>query len=427
MVTLKICGIECYYGSVKVLNNVNFSINAGELVGLLGPNGSGKTSLLKTISKSLKPKVGTVYLDETDIYGMKSREVAKNVGVVPQDTSVTFDFAALDIVLMGRSPYINRLRTESKEDLAIAKKAMELTNTWHLAERSVCELSGGEKQLVIIARALAQEPKVLLLDEPTTHLDISHQISIMHILRGVCKEKELVVLAVFHDFNLAARYCDSAMLLNNGMLFSIGPIDTVLTGENIKKVFQVDMIVKRHPITNLFYIVPLLTSRPKITPSKDMIVHIICGGGSGAPMMKTLLEQGYVVTTGVLNALDTDYDAACTLGIPVVNEAPFSPITEEAHKANLAMVDKASAVIVGNAPFGYGNLRNLEAAKVALEERGKMLIIIEETPIDQRDFTNGRAQNLLSELESKGAIVVKSCREALSKLQALEKEVLQEG
>ena len=138
------------------------------------------------------------------------------------------------------------------------------------------------------------------------------------------------------------------------------------------------------------------------------------------------MEHGYGVTTGVLNTLDTDYDAACTLGIPVVNEAPFSPITEEAHRANLAMIDEASAIIVGSVPFGYGNLKNLEAAKVALE-RGKMIIVVEETPIRQRDFTNGRAQNLLRELKSKGAIVVESCEEALSKLEALENEVLQKS
>jgi len=420
LVTLRISGIDCYYGSIKALDNVTFSSREGEFAGILGPNGSGKTTLLKAISRTLTPRVGTVFLDDINIYDMKIREVAKNVAVVPQEAVATFDFTALDVVLMGRNPYIDRFRMESREDLAVAKRVMELTNTWDLADRPVNELSGGEKQLVIIARALTQEPKVLLLDEPTTHLDISHQISIMDILRGVCKEKKLVVLAVFHDFNLATRYCDSAMLLNNGSIFSIGPIDTVLTGENIKKVFRVDMIVKRHPITESLYVVPLSISRSKITQSKDIIVHMICGHGTGAPLMKLLLEHGYGVTTGVHSTLDTDYDAACTLGIPVVSEAPFSPITEENHKANLAMIDEASAIVVSNVPFGFGNLKNLEAAKVALE-RGKMTVIVEETPIQQRDFTDGKAQSLLEELKSKGAITVKSRKEALSILKALRK------
>lgn len=420
MVTLRISGIDCYYGSIRALENVTFSVRGGEFIGILGPNGSGKTTLLRAISRTLTPKVGTVFLDNINIYDMESREVAKNVAVVPQETIATFDFTVLDIVLMGRNPYIDRFRIESREDLAIAKRVMELTNTWDLADRRVNELSGGEKQLVIIARALTQEPKVLLLDEPTTHLDIGHQINIMDILKGVCKEKKLVVLAVFHDFNLATRYCDSAVLMNNGSISSIGLVDTVLTGENIKKVFRVDMIVKRHPITDSLYVVPLSISRSKITQPKDMIVHIICGHGTGAPIMKLLLELGYGVTAGVLSTLDTDYDAARTLGIPVVTEAPFSPITEENHKANLTMIDRASAIVVSNVPFGYGNLKNLEAAKVALE-KGKMTVIVEASPIHQIDFADGKAQSLFEELKSKGAITVKSRKEALSRLKALKK------
>ncbi len=420
MVTLKISGIDCYYGSIKALENITFSVREGEFAGILGPNGSGKTTLLKAISRTLTPRVGAVLLDDINIYDMKSREVAKNVAVVPQEAIATFDFTALDIVLMGRNPYIDRFRIESKEDLAIAKRVMELTNTWDLAERPVNELSGGEKQLVIIARALTQEPKVLLLDEPTTHLDISHQISIMDIIRNVCKERQLVVLAVFHDFNLATRYCDSAMLMNNGKIFSIGPINSVLSGENIRKVFRVDMIVKRHPITDSLYVVPLSISKSMIAQPRDITIHVISGHGTGAPLMKSLLEHGYNVTTGVHSTLDTDYDAACTLGIPVVSEAPFSPITEENHKENLAMIRKAGAIVVSSVPFGYGNLKNLEAAKLALE-KGKMTVIIEETPIQQRDFTDGRAQSLIEELKSKGAITVKSRKEVLSILRALRK------
>ncbi len=420
MVTLKISGIDCYYGSIKALENITFSVREGEFAGILGPNGSGKTTLLKAISRTLTPRVGAVFLDDINIYDMKSREVAKKVAVVPQEAIATFDFTALDIVLMGRNPYIDRFRIESKEDLAIAKRVMELTNTWDLAERPVNELSGGEKQLVIIARALTQEPKVLLLDEPTTHLDISHQISIMDIIRNVCKERQLVVLAVFHDFNLATRYCDSALLMNNGQIFSIGPINTVLSGENIRKVFRVDMIVKRHPITDSLYVVPLSISRSMIAQPRDIAIHVISGHGTGASLMKSLLEHGYSVTTGVHSTLDTDYDAACTLGIPVVSEAPFSPITEENHKANLAMIYKADAIVISNVPFGFGNLKNLEAAKVALE-KGKMTVIIEETPIQQRDFADGKAQSLLEELKSKGAITVKSRKEVLSTLKALRK------
>jgi iron complex transport system ATP-binding protein len=416
---LKISSVDCYYGAIKALENVTFSVEGGEFVGILGPNGSGKTTLLRTISRTLKPKVGTVFLNDMNIYDMKSMEVAKNLAVVPQETMTTFDFMALDVVLMGRNPHIERFGAETKEDLAVARSVMELTNTWHLADRRLNELSGGEKQLVIIARALAQEPKVLLLDEPTTHLDIGNQLQIMELLRKICKEKNLVVLAVFHDFNLATRYCDSGLLLSGKKIISMGPLSDVLTSENIKSVFHVDMIVKRHHITDTLYVVPISNIKPNIKGSKGIIIHLICGGGTGVPLMKLLLEHGYGVSTGVLNALDTDYDAAFTLGIPVVVGAPFSSITDEAYKANMDMINQARVVVVSDVPFGYSNLKNLEIAKLALE-KGKKVVLVEETSIQERDFTNGRVQLLFEELKSKGATVVDDCEKVLATLRDLE-------
>ena len=413
MVNLRIRGIDCYYGSIKALENITFSVREGELVGILGPNGSGKTTLLRAISRSLKPKMGTILLNDTNIYEMESKEVAKNVAVVPQETTTTFDFSALDIVLMGRNPYMDRFRVESKEDLAIAKRVMELTNTWHFAERPVNELSGGEKQLVIIARALTQEPGVLLLDEPTTHLDINHQIEIMDLLRRICKEKALIVLAVFHDFNLAARYCDSAIVLKAGSIVSAGKLGSVLTSENIRSVFQVHAMVKRHPITNSLYVIPI--SMPKSLSSRNLSVHLICGAGTGTTLMKILVDEVYNVTAGVLNVLDTDYDTAQLLKIPVTSEAPFSPITQETHRANLEMISRANAVVLTTVPFGDGNLRNLEAAKEALE-RGIRTFVMEEVPIEQRDFTKGRAKKHLRKLEDKGATFVESQNKLLSLL-----------
>lgn len=417
MVTLRISGVDCYYGSIKALENITFSVREGEFMGILGPNGSGKTTLLKAINTTLKPKVGSVFLNEINIYDMESKEVAKNVAVVPQETTVTFDFKALDVVLMGRNPYISRFGMESKEDLAVAKKAMELTNTWKLAERPVNELSGGEKQLVIIARALTQEPKVLLLDEPTVHLDISNQLEIMDLLKELCINSGLIVLTVFHDFNLAARYCDSAILLRKGKIFSIGEVDKVLTEENINEVFNVDVIVKRHPITDALYVLPVSTWH-EVTSTKNLKVHVICGGGTGTPIIKKLYRNGYYITAGVLNVLDTDYETCYALKIQTVSEAPFSPITNEAHKKNLNLIEEADVVILSDACFGYGNFKNIEAAIHAVE-KGKKVIVVEETPIKQRDFTKGEASALYQELKNKGASTAKSCHEAVHLLGTL--------
>ena len=411
MVLLNVDGIEFRYGSVKVLEDVSLSVEGGDFVGILGPNGSGKTTLLKSISRILKPHKGTILLNEADIYSLKSVEVAKQLAVVPQETSIGFNFSALDIVLMGRNPHMKRFQMESEKDMAIARKVMNLTNIWHLAERPMNELSGGEKQRVIIARALAQEPKILLLDEPLTHLDIMNQLEIMDLVKDLCVKEKLVVLAVFHDFNLAARYCKSAIMLKDSRIFAAGNLTEVLTSENIKSVFNVDAIVQKHLVTNSIFVVPL--SPQKASSYKKCSIHLICGAGTGTALMKILLDQGYSVTAGVLNVLDTDLETAQFLKIPVTTEAPFSPITEKTHKANLDMISEASLVVLTSVPFGFGNLQNLEAA-IAAVERGIPTFVIDEVPIERRDFTKGKAKALLEELRSKCAEFIKDQNELLS-------------
>ncbi len=419
MVVLTIDGIDCSYGSVDVLKDVDFEVKSGEFLGILGPNGSGKTTLLKSISRVLQPHKGTILIDEKNIYGMKSVDVAKQLAVVPQSTPVTFDFTSLEVVLMGRNPHLPRFKMESKEDLAIAKNSMKLTRTWEFADRPVTELSGGERQRVIIARALTQEPKILLLDEPTTHLDISNQLEIMDLIKNLCETKNLLIAAVFHDFNLAARYCDSIILLKEGKIVAVGKSEKTLTSENIRKVFSVDTIVKRHPVTGFFHVIPI--SIPLNQQQKTLSIHLISGCGTGSPVMKLLKDEGYFVTAGVINLLDTDQEAARLLNIPTVSEAPFSPITEEAHAANLNMISKANVLVITPTQFGDGNLRNLEAAETALKE-GIPIILLENGPDEKRDFTNGKATKYLTELENNGAVIVKSNCELLQVLDNLEKK-----
>ena len=417
MVTLTIDGIDCSYGSVDVLKDVGFAVESGQFLGILGPNGSGKTTLLKSISRVLKPQKGTILIGDENVYKMKTVDVAKQMAVVPQSTPVSFDFTALEVVLMGRNPHMARFKMEGKNDLDIAKNSMQLTRTWEFADRPVNELSGGESQRVIIARALAQEPQILLLDEPTTHLDISNQLEIMDLIKHLCETKKLLIVAVFHDFNLAARYCDSIILLNDGKIVAIGKMNETLTSENVKKVFNVDTIVKKHPITGSLYVIPI--SRPIIQKQKSLLVHLICGAGTGSTVMKTLLDEGYRITAGVLNLLDTDQETAQLLSVPTTNDAPFSPITDEAHKANLQMISKANVLVVTPTQFGEGNLRNLDAAEMALKE-GTPTILLEDGPTEERDFTKGKATKYLTKLKNNGAITVKSISELVTFLDNLE-------
>ena len=412
--SLEIKDVDAHYGSTKILDSIDFSASHGELMGIIGPNGSGKTTLLRTISRILKPKVGAILLEGRDVQGMKDKEFSRNFASVPQDTAINFDFSALDIVLIGRNPHLGRLELESEKDIEIARRSMELTNCWRLAERPITELSGGERQLVIIARALTQEPKVLLLDEPTSHLDIKYQIEIMELLKRLTAEEKLIVIAVIHDLNLAARYCDRLVLLHNGKIIALGTQTQVLTAENIKNTFGAAVIVKKHALTNQCYVSPSPVPSPLKHQAKNevLVIHLICGGGEGASLMHVLAAKGYRVTAGVVNLLDTDYEVAKLLNIPVVTEAPFSPITQEAFQAHLTLADKANMVVLCNIPFGAGNLKNLEVAEAALK-RKKALVVFEATNIEKRDFTNGEATKRFIALKAKGALTVKNEEEVL--------------
>ncbi|MHC1636318.1 MAG: heme ABC transporter ATP-binding protein [Candidatus Methanospirareceae archaeon] len=407
--TLEIKNVDAYYGSIKVLESIDFSAEHGEFLGIIGPNGSGKTTLLRTISRILKPKIGAILLDGEDVRRFKDKEFWRKFAAVPQETAINFDFSALDIVLMGRNPHLSRFQMESEKDIEIARRSMELTNCWHLAERRISELSGGEKQRVIIARALAQQPKVLLLDEPTSHLDINHQIEIMDLLKRLTVEEKLIVISAIHDLNLAAQYCDRLILLHKGKIVSIGKPKDVLTPENIKKAFNTDVIVKKHPLTNMCYILTLPHKNPKPDPSSNKItVHLICGGGEGAPLMHILHSKGYRITAGVVNLLDTDYEVARHLHIKTAIEAPFSPITEEAHHTNLELIQEADVIVLCSIPFGFGNLKNIEAAGTAL---GSKPVLIFNDNIEERDFTEGMATKKIKKLIEEGAIVVKDYKE----------------
>jgi iron complex transport system ATP-binding protein len=224
----------------------------------------------------------------------------------------------------------------------------------------------------------------------------------------------LIIIAVIHDLNLAAQYCDRLVLLRNGAIIAIGSQYEVLTAENIKAAFGADVIVKRHEMTSQCYVSPVpasvkRTSGEAARRTNEITVHLICGGGEGASLMYLLSERGYKVTAGVVNLLDTDHEVAQLLNIPVVTEAPFSPITEATFKAHLKQIEKADVVVLCNIPVGFGNLKNVEAAELALTRQGKKLVIVETAPpLEKRDFTDGEATKRLTNLKHNGAVVVKT-------------------
>ena len=230
-----------------VLRGVSLELGAGELVGLIGPNGSGKTTLLRVLSGLLAPSRGKVYLDGQDLCAFDRRQVAQRVAVVPQELVIPFAFSAYEMVMMGRTPHVRPILGAGPRDRQVVVEKMELTATSALAERPFGELSGGEKQRVIIAMALAQEPEILLLDEPTVHLDINHQVEILELIKRLNRREGLTVLATMHDLNLAALYFDRLILLNGGQVVANGSPSEVLREESIRQVFQANVQVQEHP------------------------------------------------------------------------------------------------------------------------------------------------------------------------------------
>lgn len=394
------------YNSSSILKGISFQIRKGEFVSILGPNGSGKTTLVKAILGILQPRSSSVSINLGEdglrkLSELTPKEIARRIAVVPQGFQFEFAFTVGEIVSMGRTPYLRRFQSETNEDIKAIEEAMAFTNTLHLRDRLVTELSGGERQRVIIAQALAQKPDILILDEPTTHLDISYQIEVMELLKKL-NEEGVTIITVLHDLNLAAVYCERMILLKEGSVYVDGRVDEVLTGENIKEVFGVDVLIHSHPLTGK----PYITSLPLISSalsSQKGNVHIICGSGTGSSLMHSLHEAGFMVTAGVLNVLDSDEVIAEKLGIDVVAEAPFSPVSEESFKNNLSLIDEAQFVVLTDISVGEGNFKNLVAAEKAVEKR-KKVIILEKTPIETRDYVEGRAVKQIEKLYSKGAL-----------------------
>lgn len=248
---LKVENVTLAYDKHIVLEGINFVACEGEIVGLIGPNGSGKSTLIRAISGVLPPRSGEMRLKEKSVTKIPQKELAKLLAVVPQNPSLPETLTAFEIVLMGRNPWLGFLRHESRRDMEIAYRAMELTQTHFLAERKVGGLSGGERQRVIIARALTQEPKSLLLDEPIANLDINHQVEILNLIKGLCSQKGLTVVAALHDLNLASQFCDRLILLSSGQIHTEGMPKEVITSQNIKEVYGAEVLIQPHPINGL--------------------------------------------------------------------------------------------------------------------------------------------------------------------------------
>ncbi len=408
---LEVRGVRVGYGARDTLHGVTLEVPTGSFLGIVGPNGSGKSTLLKTMARALTPHVGTVLLDDRSVGRWNPREFARETAVVSQEGTPAFDYTALEIVRMGRAPYERRLTPDQDARRAV-EGAMREVGVWAFRERRLSQLSGGERQLVRLARALAQEPEVLLLDEPTNNLDIHHQVAFMEVLRRLNTAGKTVLMIV-HDLNLAARYAGRVVVLSEGEVFTAGTPSVAFDPTVIETVFGAEVETSISPRTGALQIQPVGSKSTR--HDEKPLVHVICGGGSGTSLMRRLSEEDIPFSAGVLSAGDTDYAVANSLGAPVVEEESYAPISTNAHAKNTAAASAAETVIICDAPVGRGNLRNLQAAAKAQESNIQAVLLRDGLPpcATKRDYTDGEATALFDKIIARGARVVSSVDEAV--------------
>jgi len=245
------------YDARTVLHGVDLTVAPGEIVGLLGPNGSGKSTLIKVLTGVQRSYDGSATLDGREVREFPRRELARRIAVVQQEPTFSFSFTALEIVLMGRHPHLAGLALESSRDIDLAREALERCGAGQLASRPIHELSSGERQRVVFARALTQQPRSLVLDEPASFLDIRHQVALYDIVREQVADRGCSVLTALHDLNLAAEYCDRIYLLREGRVEAHGSTETVFTYSNLRRVFDTDVYVDTNALSGKILVVPL--------------------------------------------------------------------------------------------------------------------------------------------------------------------------
>lgn len=372
-----------------ILRDISFTAHTGEFVGIIGPNGAGKSTLLRGVRGMGAITSGDVQVFGQPIRFMGDKQLARMIAYMQQEINVDFGFTALQVVLAGRYPYLQWWQGEQEADYAIARKYMAFTGVETLAEKSVQQVSGGERQRIFLAKVLAQETPLIFLDEPTANLDLVYQEEIFRYCQAICQEGKTVFI-IAHDIKLAAKFCTRLLLLADGIVIADGRPEEVITTQNLEKAYGLHSSVFINKVTGNL---DIHTYEAAGTTTRQPSVHVIGGGGSAGNILRLLHERSYDLSGGVFQQGDTDADVALAFGVQAIIGQPFSVIDQVQARENRQKILVADVTVLSNLYYGQQNLDNLEAAFVA-----KKLIIIEDTAIEERDFTDGKAAKLYHDL-----------------------------
>jgi iron complex transport system ATP-binding protein len=403
---LRLSAVSVRYGDRVALQGVDLMVRPGELVALAGPNGSGKTTLLRAALGLLAPSEGTLELFGEPLAALSIRERARRVAWMPQEELPREDVRLSEYVLYGRHAHLGPWETESREDRKVSSEAIETVGLSDRAGEGILGLSGGERQRALLARALAQQAPLLLLDEPTAHLDIAHQLDLLERIRALTRQRGTAVLAALHDLNLAGRYADRIVVLSRGRRYADGAPAEVLSEALLAEVWGVVADLRRDPRSGAPYLLPHGVLSPTAIPKAARgagPVHVVGGGGAAAPYLRALLDAGYRVSAGVLHLLDSDAELAEELHVSTAFEVPFAAIGPEARARHRALLEVAKIVVVAPMAVGPSNVSNLEDV-LAGWPRDRPLILGARS--GRWDFTGGRAEAIWKELEARAAFTV---------------------
>ena len=409
---LRFEGASIGYEGRTVLSGATLAVEPGCLIGLVGPNGAGKTTMLRAVTGEARLTAGSLTLDGEAVAEFAAGPRAQRVAVLPQAHPIPFSFSARDFVMLGRHARLPWFGGPGARDAEVVDEMMQLTDTARLAEVPVDTLSGGDLQRLTLAQALAQEPELLLLDEPTSHLDLNHTLQVLDLVRSLA-DKGMAVMAVFHDLDLAARYADRIAVVADGTIRRVGSPAEVIEPALLADVFHVKAVVAPDPVTGAPKVTPVARDAMLPAPSRAKIL-VVCGSGTGARLMRRLRLAGFDVSAGALNAGDTDEQVARALGVPMVALPPFGAIDEAARAQVKAFAAEADLVVIAATPFGSANLGNLEAAYSAC--KGAVIV---GGAFAGRDFTDGEATHMLEVAIQHGALTPDTDEEAFAMIDVM--------